>query len=258
MLNANRFSGSLLLGLSSIFLTILVFSPSALAHCADKHGPGHPHCADDGGGGGGGGSGGDTTVTPQDTYASWEGGLSSSARFCATTYLSLANGTVNYECLHGPDNPSVKLDFPDESILGSGRNTALCNMLSEGLVFGDATNRVSSFIFSSGPEWNGEVCLDDGTGTTCRVWIKNTAYGKLCTQAERDANECGDRLIVMTGFGPAQAATAPELNPFTDYQAISLNELTFDIKGIGKNRTDATCTVDFSEVSVTFYSDPVP
>jgi hypothetical protein len=166
---------------------------------------------------------------------------------------------VNYECLHGPDNPSVKLDFPSTYVLGNGRDPALCNMLSEGLEFGgDPTSRVSSFIFSSGPEWNGDPCLDDGTGSTCRVWIKNTAYGKLCTQAEHDANKCGDRLIVMTGFGPAQAATAPELNPFTDYQAISLNELTFDIKGIGKNRTDATCTVDFSGVSVTFYSDPVP
>jgi hypothetical protein len=49
MRNAHKFSVSVLLGLSSLFLMFLVFSPSVLAHCAGKHGTGHPHCANDGG-----------------------------------------------------------------------------------------------------------------------------------------------------------------------------------------------------------------
>ena len=213
----------------------------------------------------GGGDGGDTNISAKNTEASWSIDLHSIKRSCTTHYLNLANGTVNYECGHGPANPEVVLGFSLGDFLPSGRYPELCDMLSEGLVFGptDESNRVSAFIFSSGPEWNGDACQDDGSGTSkCRIWVRNTAYGKLCTQLERDTDKCGDRLIVMTGYGLANAAPVldgvAELNPFTVKQDIALNELTFDIKGIGKNRTDATCTADFDRVDVEFHTNPVP
>jgi len=219
----------------------------------------------------GGGGGGDTTLTAQNTEAWWTGDLDSTYRACDTHYLNLANGTVNNECGHGSAYPQVELKFysTDTDFVTSGRYPELCDMLSQELIFGpevtDQTNRVSAFIFSSGPEWNGEAC-DGRVTSTCRIWVRNTAYGELCTQAERDADKCGDRLIIMTGFGDADAAPVvegiAELNPFTLQQAVSLNELTFDIKGIGKNRTDATCTAKITgaspPVKVTFHTRPVP
>jgi len=220
--------------------------------------PGHPSCPDNGGGGDGSG---DFTNTAQDTYAWWGDEsnyeIHSEARECFTENLSVNQGYSHDECDISAGSPTVSIGFSTADYVGSGRKPELCDLLSEGVVFGDATNRITGFHFSVSMEWNGTVCLDDvNDTTTCRIRILNTAYGELCTDAELASEDCGDRLIVMTGFGYADAAPAPEVNPFTQEQDIDLNESTFAIKAIGKNRTEATCTVTFPPAAVRFHTIP--
>jgi hypothetical protein len=151
----------------------------------------------------------------------------------------------------------VAVSFDPGEFFASGREPWLCGLLSEDLVFGDQVKRITAFAFSSSTEWNGTICLDEGgtEPTTCRINVQNWFYGSICHPAELVGGECaGNRLIIVEAFGPAEAAPAPELNPFTEPQNIDLNELTFTIKAIGKNRTEATCTIDLGLKPVTFHT----
>jgi hypothetical protein len=246
--------------LAGVMLVLCLASPiDAMAKKCPY--PGHPSCDSTGGDGSG-----DYTVTAQDTRASWSGDIISDWRDCTVGYIGPNGGYSHDACDTSPSSPTVTIQFTEGDYAASGRKPELCDVLSEGMIFGDDTNgftnRITGFDFSVSTEWNGVVCLDDGLGsTTCRIRVQNTAYGELCTEAERDSWDCGDRLIVMTGFGPAQAASMTEANPFTQDQDIDLNELTFTIKAVGKNRTEATCTVLFSPpgtAAVTFHTVAIP
>ena len=245
-LHAQRFSTQggyrLLIGLALVLA--LAFPAVAVAKKCPT--PGHPSC-DDGGGGGD-----DTTTTAQNTTALWSGRLTSEGRECSPTSINLKQGGVTNECVVGDLNPDVIVGpFTSDEILATGREPWLCGLLSENLVFGDSTNRIGSFWFSSHTEWNGTICLDENLTepTTCRIHVQNWVHGNMCHSEEIASGECGGRLIILKGFGPATAAVAPELNPFTEPQDIVLNELTFLIKAIGKNRTEATCTIDFNSAT---------
>lgn len=235
--------------LAGVMLVLCLASPiDAVAEKCPY--PGHPSCNSTGGD-----DSGNYTVTAQDTYANWGEAVAdnifSLQRYCTTGYIGPNQGYSHDACDTSPGSPTVTIQFEEWDYAASGRKPELCDLLSEGMIFGDDTdgftNRITGFDFSVSTEWNGVVCLDDGSGsTTCRIRVQNTAYGELCTETERDSGDCGERLIVMTGFGPAQAASETEANPFTQDQDIDLNELTFTIKAVGKNRTEATCTVLFS------------
>jgi hypothetical protein len=250
-------------------LVLAVAAPQvALAcHKGKPHGPDRsceepPPPPPDGGGG---------TVTPTDTTQQWMGSgeISSAPRDCVTTGFSTNNGTVTIGCDMKDTSPDVAIQFSAGDIASSGREPYLCELLSGStpLVFGDGTagrvNRITGFEASSATEWNGSICLDDGSGnTTCEVWVRNTAYGYMCHSSELDSGGAcpRERLIILEGVGTADAAPAPELNPFTvSPQPIDLNQMTFWIKALGKNRTDATCTINFGAASppvVIFNTNP--
>ena len=107
------------------------------------------------------------------------------------------------------------------------------------------TSRITSYFVSHDSTWNEGPCVD---GAECLVMAKIATYfDDWC-----ENGKCG-RLVLFEGWGNVTPADDGDLNPYTDDQWMAIDELNVFFKGIGKNRTVATCT--FTNPGITVITD---
>jgi hypothetical protein len=185
------------------------------------------------------------------------------------------------DLLPEPDTPGGD----DYELIKSGRDDYLCDRLlypnsnpdpeGEDLVPVDMGNtqpwpgrddsygtRLWMYYLSMDPTWNDGPCTVENETNSCYVKIHISAY----FNDDCNTKKCG-RLIAMDAWGRVEPNAERtdegkiEINPFSRYQEIDIEEMTVNFKGIGRDKVVASCYYDNMDGSgytrpIKFYTFP--
>ena len=216
----------------ALLLSLAVSPALAKPNCDGPNPP--PSCSDPGDG--------DGTMTTPDVWAWWTGAVVEDAkvRNCRGSG-NASNGGVSYQCEHQqnvwpvmvgglgtdwtPDTEPLCSDLGQYGLVLDGENAE---------PVGDS-RITTGYFFSLDPTLNDTACV---AGADCLVRADIWAYfDDWCTS---NGKKCG-RLVIVQGWVHADPADDGDLNPFTDDQYLPVSDLAVTFKGIGTNKTVATC-----------------